>query len=121
MRTVKETLVEAKSMIEAGWNKYGLTDRKGSFCLKGAIGIASGSYEVIETGEVAMIRFLATSDTVQLRRYWQALRLDLSSSELVCEHLPEGFDSIPVFNDDPQTTKEDILSVLDKAISHDFS
>lgn len=117
MSDLQETLIAAKATVEAGWNQYGLTNGRGGFCLRAAIGLASGAYELID-GEVGIRpMFLPTDTTESLSEYFQTFRTDLAAMRLVADHLPEGFDSIPLFNDHPQTTQEDVLAVLDKAVA----
>lgn len=116
MNDVTTTLTAARATVEAGWSKYGLTDGRGGHCLKAAIGLASGVYQEI-AGQVVMPRMdYATATTAELRARSRAFGIDSEVMEVVRQVLPVGFDSIPVFNDDPRTTKADVIAVLDDAL-----
>lgn len=117
MSKVKEVLVEARSIVEQGWNKYGNTDGQGNYCLRAAVGLASGALILRDDREVTFDRTLPTDSPEKMASRTAALRLDLDASDLIKQHLPEGYVSIPVFNDDPKTTKNDVVQILDKAIS----
>jgi hypothetical protein len=111
-----ETLIAARAIIERGWNKFGMTDGKGRFCLKAAIGLACGAYEMVgnEVGMPRLDYHTATND--ELRARADALRAELTAMNMVRQWLPSGFDCIPLFNDDPRTGKKEVLAVLDDAI-----
>lgn len=88
--TVIDDLRAARNIIEQGWCKGRNTDGNGSYCILGAVGVATKNES------------FATS------RYYDA----------VCElrlQMPEV--GLPDFNDDPSTTKEDVLGLFDKAIA----
>ena len=111
-----ETLVAARAIIERGWNKFGMTDGKSRFCLKAAIGLACGAYEMVGN-EVGMPRLnYQTATGEELRARADALRAELTAMDVVRQWLPKEFDCIPLFNDDPCTDKNDVLAVLDDAI-----
>lgn len=118
MNDVTTTLTAARATVEAGWNQYGLTDGRGGYCLKAAIGLASGVYREID-GQVLMPRMdYATATTAELRARSRAFSIDSEVMEVVRQFIPAGFgDSIPTFNDDPRTTKADVVAVLDDALS----
>lgn len=118
MQDVKEVLAEARTIIEQGWNQYGNTDGRGNFCLKAAVGLAAGAYVLVNDGkEVAFDRIQLNEGPERSAAQLKALKMDLRAIQAVAAHLPEGYESVPVFNDDPRTTKNDVLAVLDKAIS----
>jgi hypothetical protein len=111
-----ETLIAARAIIERGWNKYGMTDGEGRFCLKAAIGLACGAYEMVGK-EVGMPRLdYQTATGEQIRARADALRAELTAMEVVRHWLPAEFDCIPLFNDDPRTGQNEVLAVLDDAI-----
>lgn len=116
MKTVNETLEAARAIVEQGWNKYGLTDGHGKYCLKAAIGLACGAYEVVG-GEVGIPRLdYVNCSSEELLNHADSLRAELAAVEVVRQWLPTGFDCIPLFNDDPRTGKDEVLAVLDDAI-----
>lgn len=43
--------------------------------------------------------------------------LFVKARNLVEDHLPEPYGSVPLFNDDPLTTHQDVLDVLDKTLA----
>lgn len=100
----RAALETAKKLVSRGWTQHSLTDGHGAYCLKGAIGIASGRMFDIG-GEVIYTRSLTNEALGQFLM------------RLVASHLPEPFESIPAFNDQPDTTVDDVLAVLDKAIA----
>lgn len=104
-QTMKSVLEQAKRTVQAGWCQGDYTDGYGNYCLKGAIGLAAGVLE--DVGGRISYKSLALPD----------LRLDHVAYDLVIQHLPEPFESIPTYNDHPATTKNDVLAILDKAIS----
>lgn len=97
-------LMEARAIVQRGWNQHAVTDGKGAYCLKGAIGIASGAM-VDRGGEVAYTKSVTNACLYQF------------VMGVVASQLPEPFESIPAFNDQPDTTRDDVLAVLDKAIA----
>lgn len=101
---VKQVLEQAKLLVAQGWHQGGYTDGCGNLCLKGAIGVASGDMRPANGGLI----------------YCGGLperRLSTQACAAIMDALPKPFDSIPVFNDDPQTDLREILLVLDKAIA----
>ena len=102
---VKMVLEQAKRTVNAGWCQGEYTDGQGSYCLKGAIGLAAGVLEDID----GHMRYKCLD--------LPELRVDRIAYDLVVKHLPEPFESIPTYNDHPGTTKNDVLAVLDKAIT----
>lgn len=101
----REILESAKAIVEAGWTQGSHTDGRGAYCLRAAVGLASG--HMIPVGEEMVYSSLDKTLLVK----------DTDACHAVCEHLPHPFESIPRFNDDPRTTKADVLAVLDKAIA----
>lgn len=106
MDNTRSILTAARNLIEHGWHQGALTDGHNNFCIKGAIGLCSGFYTK-SAGKVALSKKLD----------YDTLVSDHKAMQAVAAHLPEGFDSVPVFNDNPDTTHNDVLAVLDKAIS----
>ncbi len=107
---VMQVLEKARNLVEEGWCKYRLTDSEGNYCLKAAIGLAAGTYVKTDFGVGFQRDHLSGLTLGQLRD-------DVAATRVLQEFLPEGFNSIPVFNDDPQTTQGDVLAVVDKAIA----
>ena len=113
---VKEVLVEARKMVSGGWTQFALTNGRGAYCLRGAIGLSCGAYELVD-GRVASPRLNYGESTTQaLSDYTLALRTDTRTVQLVQHLLPAGHESIATFNDSPTTTLQDVLDVLDDAI-----
>lgn len=114
---VKEVLIEARKMVIGGWTQFALSNGRGAYCLRAAIGISCGAYEVVD-GRVTTPRLNYGESTAQaMADYTQALRTDTRTVQLVQHLLPAGHDnSIPTFNDAPTTTLKDVLDVLDEAI-----
>lgn len=103
--TTREVLEQAKQIVLRGWCQGSYTDGQGNYCLKGAIGLAAGVLKD-EDGHMGY----KTLDLPELR-------LDRDAYARVVEQLPEPFESIPTYNDWPETTKADVLVILDKAIA----
>jgi hypothetical protein len=112
-RTTAEVLGEARDLIERGWCKYKLTDTEGNYCLRAAVGIAAGVYTKNEMGEVGFLPSIQCG--------LEAMKLDLRAVAALQGFLPEGFNSTVVFNDHPRTTKDDVLSVMNKAIAAEMA
>jgi hypothetical protein len=103
-------------MVEAGWTQFALTNGRGQYCLRAAIGLSCGAYAVIN-GRVTTPRLDYAAATVEeLAAHTQAFRTDNRTVQLVQHLLPAGHDSIPEFNDDASTSLKDVLAVLDEAI-----
>ena len=116
MNEVQDTLRSARKMVESGWTQFALTNGRGQFCLRAAIGLSCGAYEVI-AGRVTTPRLdYAAATVAELAAHTQALRTDTRTVQLVQHLLPAGHDSIPEFNDAASTTLKDVLAVLDDAI-----
>jgi hypothetical protein len=103
--SMHNVLTQARSMVENGWAKGHYTDGLGAYCLAGAINIAAGEMSDLNGAIVYTHCPLAVK------------KLALDARVHVSECLPSPFISIPQFNDDTYTTREDVLAVLDKAIS----
>lgn len=110
---VSEVLAEARQIVERGWCQHGYTDGRGNYCLRGAIGIASG----LMRDYSGNVTYTPVSSDAERAAALERSKLDVRVAQLVCQHLPEPFVSIPVFNDQPDTTKNDVLAILDKAIA----
>lgn len=100
--TKKDILVAARGLIEnKGWTQYafardagneprGTTDPRAScFCTLGAVYRAADDLNADDLAPRAILRHLAVQS---------------------------GYGGIPSFNDDPMTTKADVLSLFDRAI-----
>lgn len=103
MSREQAVLRDARAIVQRGWNQHALTDGKGAYCLKGAIGIASGAM-VDRGGEVAYTKSVTNACLYQF------------VMGVVASQLPEPFESIPAFNDQPDTTIGDVVAVLDRAL-----
>lgn len=109
---VRDVLVEAKRLVEAGWTQGHYASQDGAFCVKGAIAVASGAMTVMEPEGATWV--VSPSRGV--------VRLKNAAQEAVAAHIPIDMPdgqppSIPHWNDLPTTTHADVLAVLDKAIS----
>lgn len=102
---VKDVLVEARALVEQGWAKGYYTDGLGSYCVAGAINLAAGEMRDLNGAIVYAPHNMATK------------KLALIARLTACDHLPQPFESLQIFNDDPDTTKADVLAVLEKAIA----
>ena len=116
MNAVLETLASARNLIDRGWHQGDLTDGQGNYCLKAAVGLACGGY-VLNNGWVTnpSIDYPKATPEEKLAQS-QAIRTEVATLDAVCKSLPPTFKCIPLFNDHPATTKEDVLAVLDDAI-----
>lgn len=112
---VKEALTGAYRLVEGNWHQGEGTDGAGNYCLRVAIGIATGAM-TDNQGKVTYTKRAGDSHD-EYAAHWRNLRTDHYAITLVTGCLPEGFDSIPVYNDNPDTTRRDVLAVIDKAIS----
>jgi hypothetical protein len=117
MSEVLNTLTAARAIIEGGWTQHDLTDGRGNYCLKAALGLASGAYVEID-GSVTLPRLdYSTATADEMRAQAESLRSELVTADVVRHMLPSGFECIPLFNDHPRTTKVEVLAVLDEAIA----
>jgi hypothetical protein len=93
--TVKKLLIGALELIQVGWTQSrGFETRDGvpHYCLAGALG--------------------AVKD-VDIWEYFDG------AVKVLENNLPEGkYSSIVQFNDDPNTTKKDVINLLDKTIAN---
>lgn len=92
-----DVLVRARAEVEAGWCKSMAVDYGGNVCALGAIETALGASKYTHT-------LVAHYDT-------SGARLALTKA------LPAGYSSVPQFNDDPHTTKADVLALFSRAIN----
>lgn len=113
---VRRVLEKARDIVERGWHQGDSTDGHGNFCLRAAVGLAAGSH-VYDGDQFTWERIPVDAPPMQHYAHVHRSAIDVRASQLIVEQLPEPFRSIPVFNDDPDTTKTDVLAVLDKAIS----
>jgi hypothetical protein len=97
-KTPKQALIDARALIEKGWTqgRY-FDDAKNAFCASGAIGEASGAWN--DDG--------GNNRTHIGTEPWQIF------SDVVKG--PENL-SIPIWNDTPGRTKEEVLAAFDTAI-----
>ncbi len=97
--SVVEDLKTAKGHVANGWHQGSLSDRNGNVCAMGAIALAVGvELDLEDVGEVDWARHTAAH--MELRK-----------------HLPISFESVPDFNDDIETTHQDVLNLFDKALA----
>lgn len=113
---VVEVLIGAKALVESGWCQGESTDGRGNYCLRAALGIAAGVMQDVD-GNVGFVKIPAEATPTAHAQHLHRSVTEMAATEMVLGSLPEPFQSIPVYNDDPSTTKHDILNVLDKAIS----
>lgn len=102
---VRNVLVKARSLIENRWCQNSHSDGYGGYCLQAAINVAAG--EMVD--HRGKLLYLTPSDL-------SIKKLAYDARSLVAEHLPEPYQSIAVFNDQPSTSRNDVCAVLDKAI-----
>lgn len=114
MNDVKKVLTEARGLVERGWCKHASSDGKGNFCLRGAVEYAAGVKVLLGNNHLAFPRL--NNDLPRLMESAKAYTRDFNAIQIVREHLPQGHDCVVLYNDDPTTTKDDVLAVLDKAI-----
>lgn len=113
---VKEALTSAKSLIEQHWHQGDGTDGRGNYCLRVAVGLGCGAMTDYD-GKVGFTKVDPDALPVVHAAHLDRVRVDTKAVALVTSCLPEPFDSIPVFNDHSETTRNDVLAVLDKAVS----
>lgn len=119
-----KVLVKARSIVESGWHQGNYCDDRGNVCLQGALGLATGAMRFYSDDNFysdAVLtlgyNFTNFSDRPALKADHDRRVLLLERTKRhVSEHLPLGFESIPMFNDDPGTTLNDVVAVLDKAL-----
>jgi hypothetical protein len=98
MPDVLSILVAARAEVDAGWCKNVAVDYHGNVCAVGALETALG---------VEKVPRQHTMCCVTTREARAALR----------NALPARHVGIPWFNDDPHTTKADVLALFDRAIA----
>lgn len=94
MSKYREVLQGAKNKVEKGWIKHRMEAKDGSLCALQAL-----------------------LKTAQEDRYYGGAGYD--AIQILKTNLPDKFkmNSITYFNDHPDTTKEDILALFDRAIA----
>lgn len=97
--SVIEDLKAARQHVERGWMQGKLTDYNGNVCAMGAVSIAAG----MRIGSMV-------SHTMEWDRHQ-------AQYEALMKQIPEGFFDVAAFNDDPATTKQDVLNLFDKALA----
>lgn len=113
---VEDVLAAAKSIVDDRWYQGHFTDGRGNYCLRVAIGIAAGVMKDTR-GLVTYNRPEADALPVDHAAYFNRVRVEQRALDAVVNSLPEPFGCISIFNDDSQTTRNDVLSILDKAIT----
>ena len=103
---VRDVLVQARTVLERGWLQGAYTDDAERFCIRAAISIAASALDVTAAS------WTAASEDFQTR-----IALELDACRVVEGSLPEPWLTIPGWNDDADTIHNDVLSVMDKAIS----
>lgn len=116
MSEPKEVLIKARSIVERGWFQGDSTDGRGNFCLRAAIGLAAGSH-VYSDGNYTWEQIPSKATPAERWAHVTRSAVDMAAADTVTKQLPEPFICIAKYNDDPDTTKNDVLAVLDKAIS----
>jgi hypothetical protein len=104
---------DVKKVLERGWIK-GKFEAEDGCCLEGAIYRATGIFLLEEEGDVYV-----ESPKLQ-ESYGEFARLTKVVGKVIAEQYPDrqsnrAWPSIPMFNDAPETTLEDVLLVVDKA------
>lgn len=102
---VKQVLEGARGLLENRWARGYYTDGLGGYCLAGAINISAGEMQDVR----GTITYAAHDREVK--------KVAFEARLLACNFLPEPFETLPTYNDAPGTTQQDVLAVLDKAIS----
>lgn len=106
---VREVLVAAKNILGRGWHQGSYSDGYGhSFCIRAAISVAASALDV----SAEPTSWTAASENFQAR-----IALELDACRMVQDNLPEPWTTIPGWNDDQDTVHNDVLAVMDKAIS----
>jgi hypothetical protein len=95
--TTLDVLIRARAEVEAGWCKGRSVDSRGNVCAMGALETALG------------VPKLQRRNTKSIPGI--ALRYALA------RELPAGYPNVPVFNDDPHTTKADVIELFTRAIN----
>lgn len=108
---VREVLVEARDILGRGWHQGSYSDGYGtSFCMRAAISIAAADV-AHNAGTVASTELAALTD------FHTKVVLEMDACRMVESNLPEPWTTIPGWNDDQDTVYNDVLAVMDKAIS----
>lgn len=108
---VREVLVEARAILGRGWHQGSYSDGYGkSFCIRAAISIAAVDV-AHNPSTVASTELAAYAD------FRAKVLLEMDACQMVQDNLPEPWTTIPGWNDDEGTVHNDVLSVMDKAIS----
>lgn len=113
---VRDVLQGARALVEAGWHQGRLTDGRGNYCAKAAISIAAGVSEDTQ-GSVVFLPYIDKLPWRERVEYMNRVRVEMAAFAAFAGQMPEPFDSIPLFNDDPATTQQDVLAVFDKAVA----
>lgn len=108
----RQVLERAKTLIEGGWCQNANTDGNGNFCLRAAIGLASGAM----AERNGFVYFKDGPNTLPMQKD------DLAAKEALIDQLinqlpDDALLSIPFWNDLPTTTQADVIDLLDRAIA----
>lgn len=125
---VREVLTEARRLLcEVGWVQGTYASAQG-LCLQGAINVASGEMRLLGEHEAELLKWGRVTYVTngQGKRSFDAMLATTAASRIVTQHIPAVAPavaddplhvSIPWWNDRPDTTKDDVLAVLDNAIA----
>lgn len=112
---VRQVLQQAKELLECGWHQGSYAGEDSAVCMRAAISLAAGVMSVEPDGTVGYLN--KNRGINPLRRFAHAVNIDIEACRVVKECLPEPWQSIPGYNDSDDTTFNDILAVMDKAIA----
>jgi hypothetical protein len=109
MTELAPILERAKKIIERGWHKGSYVNSDGGYCIVGALGMA---YTDGRMYDYVPSNFKGPLEDHLADFGWTCQASDCSFKLRgeVCQHLPH-------FNDDPNTTKEMVLALFDKALA----
>jgi hypothetical protein len=100
-----DTIKTARGIIEKGWCKGTYTDQEGNFCTYGAVFQAEGVTWHTMTGIQGVYPVISPHAAVEANHYLRDLVQKM------------GYKDVPTFNDDPNTTHQDVLNFFDKALA----
>lgn len=93
-----DVLIAARAEVEKGWCKKDLEDSVGNVCVVGAI-------ERVTCGGRGKRNFAPGWSTLRFTQLWDHM----------ATFVPQSV--VQAFNDDPSTTKADVLALFDRAIN----
>ena len=109
MSQIKTDLISARELIQQGWVKkysHQLIEGQYCFCILGAINETAAPGALTGNGEVPW----TLEEDARYEAMIAALGLQLGIGD-------QNSSSIIQFNDAPETTKEEVLTLFDKAIA----